>query len=161
MAATQGTNILVEIATVATADAAEPVSTAFVSLTGQTTGFAISGDRTDTEPEFGETDSLWAKPGAVTTRGWTVPFSAYWKDTDTAFLRVEASVMKKDRANAVASEYLYIRVYPKGKVVGATTYRGVVTVDDFSHDFTRTGTLDTTFGFTGVGEPIIKGYTAT
>jgi hypothetical protein len=159
MAATQGTNILVEIAPVATAETAEP-ATGFVSLTGQTTGFAISGDRQDTEPEFGEADSLWAKPGAVVGRGWTVPFTAYWKDTDAAFLMVESSVMRKDRAGAAASEYLYIRIYPKGKVVGATYYRGVVTVDDFSHDFNRTGTLDTSFGFTGYGEPIIAVYAA-
>lgn len=158
MAATFGTNILVEIASLANPTDAEPVDGSFVSLSGRTTGFSISGDRTDTEPEFGEADAKWNKPGAPTSQGWEVPFSAYWKDGDTAFLMVESAVRGKNRAGAAVSNYLYIRVYPRGKVSGATVYKGPVTVDGFDNSFNRTDTLDSDFGFTGYGEPVIVAY---
>lgn len=155
----QGRNIFVEIAPVETSDAARP-ATGFVSLIGRSTGFSIDGNRFDFDAEFGDVDAFWRKGSVISDRGWTVPFDAYWKDTDPAFLMVEAAVMQQTRAAANATPYLYIVVYPLGKVAAATTYAGVVTVDNFDHTFDRAGSLDTSFGFTGEGKPIIAAYTA-
>jgi hypothetical protein len=157
--ALQGKNILVEIAPLATPETAEPADAAFLSLKGLDTGFNVSGDREETDPEFGDVDSEWTKPSAVSTRGWAAPFSAYWKDGDPAFLAVEAAVMGQTRAGAAASNYLYIRIYPRGKVSGATVYKGVVTPDGWDNTFPRSGTLDHSTGFTGYGKPIITTYT--
>lgn len=160
-----GVKILMQIAAVAVPAAgqalAQPADAAFQTLVGRSTGYSIDGNRFEFDAEFGDADSLWRAGSTITDRGWTVPLDAYYKDTDVGHQLVEDAVYQKKLADgAAASPYLYVRIYPLGKVDGAKFVHGFCTVDSQDDTYERAGSLDRSYAFTGEGELFRGRYAA-
>lgn len=160
-----GVNILVEVAPVAAplpgAALAVPADAAFKTLVGRSTGYNVDGNRFEFDAEFGDPNNFWRSGSVITDRGWTVPMEAYYKDTDDGHQIVEDAVFQKGMAGAAVSPYLYIRIYPLGKVDTAKFVHGFCTVDSQDDAYERAGSLDRSLQFTGEGELFRGRYDAT